>query len=292
MLILDLGVFHKTPHDVKVKEALTWTAAWIMLAMIFNAGIYYFIGKKEAMEFFAGFILEKSLSIDNIFVFILIFSAFNVPKIYQHRVLFWGVLGAIFMRGIFIGLGVALMQKFSWIMYFFGALLVFTGIKMIIPREEEMDPNNNIVLKLFKKVFPCTPHYHQDHFFVKNQGRIMATPLFLVLLLVETSDLIFAIDSIPAILAITNDTLVLFTSNIFAIMGLRSLYFALGGIMDQFYYLKYALALILTFVGVKMLIINFYHIPIGISLSVIGSLVLIAIIMSYFRKKRILSTSI
>jgi tellurite resistance protein TerC len=282
MLVLDLGVFHKNTHEIKMKEALTWSAVWIALAMVFNIGIYFYLGSKPALEFFAGYILEKSLSVDNIFVFILIFSSMKVPKIYQHRILFWGVIGAIIMRAVFIGVGVTLMEKFHWITYVFGALLVITGIKMVIPKDESMDPNNDFTINLVKKFIPITDGYRGDRFFTKENGKLFATPLFLVLILIESSDVIFAVDSIPAILAITNDTLILFTSNIFAILGLRSLYFALGGLMDQFRYLKYALAAILTFVGIKMLIVNYYKVPIGLSLSIIGSLLVISMILSHY----------
>ena len=286
MLALDLGVFHRKSHEIKIKEALIWSAVWISLALAFNYGIYVFMGKEKAIEFLTGYVIEKSLSIDNLFVFIMLFTYFNVNTKYQHKVLFWGILGALVMRAIFIFAGVALINKFHWIIYVFGVLLVFTGIKMLFHKDEKIDPNKNPLVRLFKKFFPVTDQEHGGKFFVKMKGRTFATPLFIVLLLVEFTDLIFAVDSIPAILAITNDTFIIFTSNVFAILGLRALYFALAGITKYFYYIKYGLSAILVFVGIKMTIVDFYKVPILYSLFTIASILLISIIVSLVFPKK------
>ncbi|SHG34883.1 tellurite resistance protein TerC [Flavobacterium segetis] len=286
MLALDLGVFHRKSHEIKIKEALIWSAVWIALALCFNYGIYVFMGKEKAVEFLTGYVIEKSLSIDNLFVFIMLFTYFNVESKYQHKVLFWGILGALVMRAIFIFAGVALINKFHWIIYIFGALLVFTGIKMLFHKDEKIDPDKNPLVRLFKKFFPVTDQDQDGKFFIKLNGRTFATPLFVVLLMVEFTDLIFAVDSIPAILAITNDTFIIFTSNVFAILGLRALYFALAGITKYFYYLKYGLSAILVFVGVKMTIVDFYKIPIHYSLIVIASILVLSILTSVLFPKK------
>ena len=286
MLALDLGVFHRKSHEIKIKEALIWSAFWISLALAFNYGIYVFMGKEKAIEFLAGYVIEKSLSIDNLFVFIMLFTYFNVNTKYQHKVLFWGILRALVMRAIFIFAGVALINKFHWIIYVFGVLLVFTGIKMLFHNDEKIDPNKNPLVRLFKKFFPVTDQEHGGKFFVKMKGRTFATPLFIVLLIVEFTDLIFAVDSIPAILAITNDTFIIFTSNVFAILGLRALYFALAGITKYFYYIKYGLSAILVFVGIKMTIVDLYKIPILYSLFTIASILLISVIVSLVFPKK------
>ena len=285
MLVLDLGVFHRKSHEIKIKEALIWSAVWISLALIFNYGIYVFLGKEKAIEFLTGYIVEKSLSVDNLFVFIMLFTYFKVDVKHQHKVLFWGILGALVMRAIFIFAGVALINKFHWIIYIFGALLIFTGIKMLFHKEENIDPDRNPLVKLFKKIFPVTEKEHGDKFFVQLNGRTVATPLFIVLLMVEFTDLIFAVDSIPAILAITNDTFIIFSSNVFAILGLRALYFALAGITKYFYYLKYGLSAILVFVGIKMTIVDFYKVPIVSSLLVISGILIISVVVSVLRPK-------
>ena len=289
MLALDLGVFHRKSHEIKIKEALIWSAVWIALALAFNYGIYVFMGKEKAVEFLTGYVIEKSLSIDNLFVFIMLFTYFNVETKYQHKVLFWGILGALVMRAIFIFAGVALINKFHWIIYVFGALLIFTGIKMLFHKDEQIDPDKNPLVRLFKKFFPVTEKDHDGKFFVKINGRTFATPLFVVLLMVEFTDLIFAVDSIPAILAITNDTFIIFTSNVFAILGLRALYFALAGITQYFYYLKYGLSAILVFVGIKMTIVDLYKIPIAYSLITIASILVVSVLVSVaFPKKDVL----
>lgn len=293
MLALDLFIFHKNDAVISVKSALGWSAFWIALALVFNVGIYYFMSEKQALDFFTGYILEKSLSVDNLFVFIMIFGFFNIKQEFQHRILFWGIIGAVVMRAIFIVAGVALIQQFAWIMYVFGAFLVYTGIHMLVDKKEpeEFDPNKNIVIRLFKKIMPVTDKNEDHRFFVKVNGKKAATTFFVALLFIEASDVIFAVDSIPAILSVTTDTFIVFTSNIFAILGLRSLYFALSGVMDYFHYLKYALAAILTFIGVKMSLNELardlnWHIHIGnfTSLGVIIGLLTVSIAYSIYKK--------
>jgi len=280
MLALDLGVFHRKSHEVKIREALIWSAVWISLALIFNYGIFIFMGKEKAIEFLTGYVIEKSLSIDNLFVFIMVFTYFNVEPKYQHKILFWGILGALIMRAIFIFAGVALISMFHWIIYVFGGFLIFTGVKMLFHKDEKLNPNKNPLVIIFKKFFPVTEEMHGSKFFVKINARTVATPLFIVLLVIEFTDLIFAVDSIPAILAISKDTFIIFTSNVFAILGLRALYFALAGITKYFYYLKYGLSAILVFVGIKMIMAEFYKIPIVYSLLSILGILLISILFS------------
>jgi tellurite resistance protein TerC len=286
MLALDLGVFHRKAHEVGFKEAITWSAIWIGLALVFNLGIYYFFGKVKAVEFLTGYIIEKSLSVDNIFVFVLIFSAFAVPPAYQHRVLFWGIIGALIMRAIFIFAGVALINKFHWIIYVFGIFLLYTGIKIAIEKGTKINVENNRMLHLFRKYFPVTDNYHGGKFITKIDGKKFATPLMLVLILVETTDLIFAVDSIPAILAITDNPFIVYTSNVFAILGLRSLYFALAGILKYFHYLHYGLAAILVFVGIKMLITDFYKFDPFISLGIIAFILTVSIVLSILKPSK------
>ncbi len=279
MLAIDLGIFNRKSHEIKIKEALIWSGVWITLALIFNYGIYIFYGKDKALEFLTGYIIEKSLSIDNLFVFIMVFTFFNIQPKHQHKVLFWGILGALILRAIFIFAGVALINKFHWIIYIFGAFLIFTGIKMLFHKDEKIEPEKNPIVKLFKKLFPVTDQYDKDKFFTKINAKRVATPLFVVLIMIEFTDLIFAVDSIPAILAISKDTFIIFTSNVFAILGLRALYFALAGITKYFHYLKYGLSIILSFVGIKMLIVDYYKIPVLYSLAfIIGTLILSVII--------------
>ncbi len=280
MLALDLGVFHRKAHEVHFKEAVTWTAVWVFLAMIFNVIIYLWRGEQVAMQFLTGYVIEKSLSVDNIFVFLIIFSYFKVPAKYQHEVLFWGILGALVMRIIFIMLGVALIHKFHWMIYVFGGFLIFTGIKMALEKEKELHPEKNPVLRMFKKIMPVTESYEGAKFFVKRAGRVFATPLFVVLLIVETTDVIFAVDSIPAVLAITSDPFIVYTSNVFAILGLRSLFFALCGFMKMFHLLHYGLAFILIFVGTKMAITDIFKIPIAVSLLVILAALTVSVVAS------------
>ena len=286
MLALDLGVFHKHTHKVPVKEAVIWSGVWIFLALLFNIFVFMEFGKIKALEFLTGYVIEYSLSVDNIFVFILIFSYFAVNSQYQHKILFWGILGALIMRGIFIFTGVALINRFHWIVIIFGGFLVFTGIKMLFQKEAEVDPDKNAVVRFFRRFLPVTKTLHGDKLLITQNKRLYATPLFLVLIIIETSDLIFAVDSIPAILAISKDTFIVYTSNIFAILGLRSLYFAVAGIMGYFRFLKVGLAFVLTFVGLKMLAAYFqFEIPILLSLGIIISILLISIFASVFIKK-------
>jgi tellurite resistance protein TerC len=269
MLALDLGVFHRKAHVVRSREAGMWVAIWATLAVIFAVILYFWQGGDSALLFLTGYLIEQSLSVDNIFVIVLIFSYFAIPEQYQHRVLFWGILGALVMRGIFIGLGSFLISRFTWIMYLFGAFLIVTGVKMALQGDQKFDAENNVVLRAARRFFRFTSEYDGQRFFIRQNGATAATPLLLVLLLVEFTDLIFAVDSIPAIFAVTTDTFLIYTSNVFAILGLRSMYFLLSGIVHKFAYLKYGLAVILTFVGVKMVIVDFYHFPIVLSLGVI-----------------------
>jgi len=287
MLALDLGVFHRKSEVVTVREALAWTAVWITLAMAFNLFIYHHFDKEKALEFFTAYLIEKSLSIDNIFVMILIFSYFHVPDAYQHKVLFWGIFGALVMRLIFIFAGIELIHKFHFLIYLFGGFLIFTGIRMITSGDKKLDPGKNPLIKLTRMIFPVTANFEGDNFFVKRGNTRWVTPLFIVVILIEGTDLIFAIDSIPAILAISDDPFIVYTSNVFAILGLRSLYFALAGIEKAFRYLKYGLATILIFVGAKMCIADVYKIPVEISLIVIVFVLAISILGSVvFRKKK------
>ena len=280
MLALDLGVFNRTPHVVGTKEALTWTSVWVALALVFAAGLAFFADRQTALTFLTGYVIEESLSVDNIFVIVLIFQYFRVPAQFQHRVLFWGILGALVMRGIFIGLGAALLARFEWIIYVFGALLVITGIRMALKQDEEFDGEQNPVVRFVRRFLPVTADYREKHFFTREKGRRYATPLFLVLVLVEATDLIFAIDSIPAIFGITRDPFIVFTSNIFAVMGLRSLFFLLASVVTKFHLLKYGLAVILTFVGAKMLLEHWVHIPIMLSLGIVVTVLVLSIAAS------------
>lgn len=267
LLLLDLGVLRRKSHDVKLKEALGWSAFWIVLALLFCGGVWYYDSRQRALEFLTGYITEYSLSVDNIFVFILIFSYFKVEPAHRHKILFWGILGALVMRALMISLGVGLIQRFDWILLIFGGFLVFTGIKMAFHQDEDIDPGSNPLVKLARRFLPVADDYHGDRFFVVKDGKRYITPLLIVLLVIESSDLLFAVDSIPAIIGISKHSFIIYTSNVFAILGLRSLYFALAGIMDLFHYLKYALSFILTFVGIKMLVEYFFPHTISIELS-------------------------
>jgi tellurite resistance protein TerC len=280
MLALDLGVFHRKSHDVSLKEALVWSAVWIALALLFNAGIYYWHGGEKALQFFTGYLVELSLSVDNLFVFLLVFGYFKVPAQYRHKVLFWGILGALVMRAVFIAAGITLLVKFHWIIYLFGALLVASGIKMALQKGKQVHPERNPVLKLFRRFMHVTPEYQGNQFFVRQNGRMLASPLFVVLLILETTDLVFAVDSVPAVLAITPDPFIVFTSNVFAILGLRSMFFALEGVMSRFQHLHYGLSVVLVFVGAKMMLSGFCHIPTWVSLLVIAGILSVSIIAS------------
>jgi tellurite resistance protein TerC len=286
MLALDLGVFHRKDKVVRLREALSWCALWVSLALAFNVLVYFWHGKQDALEFLAGYLVELSLSIDNVFVFILIFSYFKVPAAYHHRVLFWGILGAVVMRAVFILSGIAILQRFHWVIYIFGAFLVYTGIKMALPRKEELDPGRNPLVRLFRRFFPVTDGYREAKFFVRENGRLMATPLAVVLVVIESTDVVFAVDSIPAILAITKNAFIVFTSNIFAILGLRSFYFALSGIMQLFRFLTYGLSIVLVFIGVKMLLSGSYPLPIEVSLGVIVSVLGASVVLSLALPKK------
>jgi len=286
MLALDLGVFHRKSHEVSVKEALTWSGVWVFLALCFNVFIYFQFDEKRALDFFTGYIIEKALSVDNIFVFVLIFSYFQIPPRYQHKVLFWGIIGALVMRVIFIFAGVALLEKFHWTIYIFGGILIYTGIKMVTEKDKKIEPEKNPIIRFFRKWMPVTKELHEDKFFVVQNGKKFATPLFLVLIMIEVTDLIFAVDSIPAILAVTQEHFIVYTSNVFAILGLRSLYFALAGIIDRFKYLSVGLAVILVFVGMKMMLVDFYKIPIQISLTVILVILTSSVVISLIKTKK------
>lgn len=286
MLVLDLGVFHRKAHAIKIKEALLWCAFWISLALMFNLAIYFWKGPKVALQFLTGYLIEQSLSIDNLFVFLLIFSYFNVPSVYQHKVLFWGILGAIIMRVIFILAGIALIEKFHWIIYLFGGFLILSGVKLAFQKDKEIHPEKNPVLRLFRRFIPFTQDYHGGRFFVNKGKKYLATPLFVVLIVVETTDVMFALDSIPAVLAVTRDPFIVYTSNVFAILGLRAIYFALAGIMRLFHYLHYGLSLILVFVGLKMLLSGFYEMPVEIALGVIAGVLAVSVIASVFKPQK------
>lgn len=303
MLALDLGVFHKNAHEVSIKEATAWSVVWVSLALLFNVGLYYYAAWKfpqderltaipgfdpdaaataVGLEYLTGYIVEKALSVDNIFVFVMVFAYFAVPKIYQHRVLFYGILGALIFRAIFIGAGSFLMQ-FHWVIYVFGAFLIITGIKMMLVPDKEIDPEKNFLIRLFKRFIPVTPEYHGQKFFVRLNKVLYATPLFIALLFIELTDIIFAVDSVPAIFAITKEPFIVFTSNIFAILGLRAMYFMLAGAVDKFYLLKYGLSVVLVFVGLKMVWLNDAFggkFPITWSLGFIGLTIAISIVVS------------
>jgi len=295
MVALDLGVFHRQLRAPTVRDAVVWTLVWIGLALIFNGFVYllyennyawaslpseHLTGKQAASQFLLGYVLEKSLSVDNIFVIAMIFSYFRVPLELQHRVLFWGILGAVILRGLMIAVGVSLINHFDWVVYVFGALLFYTAIKMMLLRHETVEPEENTLVRLARRWLPFTDRYHGKHFFVRLENGVMATPLFLALLMVESSDVMFAVDSIPAVFAVTRDPFIVFTSNMFAILGLRSLYFVLAGYMERFRYLKHSLVFVLAYVGIKMMLSNHYHIPNGVSMAFIMGILLMGVLAS------------
>ncbi len=286
ILALDLGIFHKKSHTVGFKEAIGWSVVWMILALCFSGVIYWWHGQQDAMLFLTGYVIEKSLSVDNLFVFLLIFSYFKTPNQYQHKVLFYGILGALVMRAFFIWAGIALLTHFTWVIYIFGAFLIFSGIKMLLPQGEEESLENSIVIRTVKKIFPTSHDFDGDNFFTIKNGKRMITPLFVTLIFVEFSDLVFAVDSIPAIIGITDDPFLVFTSNVFAILGLRSLYFALKGFADIFEHLKYGLSLILIFIGVKMCVAHYYHTPIEVTLGVIVGILSISIATSIISNRK------
>lgn len=287
MLVLDLGVFHRRSHTVKFREALIWSLAWIALAIVFAVVIFFWHGRGPALEFVTGYVIELSLSVDNLFVILLIFRFFQVPSEHQHKVLFWGILGALIMRAIFIALGVELIEKFHSIIYVFGAFLIYSGIKLFFQTEAEIHPDKNPMLRLFRRWVPVTQDFEGSKFFVRRPG-LYATPLFVVLLVVETTDLLFAVDSIPAILAITRDAFIVYTSNVFAILGLRSMYFALAGMMEMFRYLHYGLSLVLIFVGAKMLSSHYFEIPTHWALAAVAGVLVISVAASLLNPKRVM----
>lgn len=287
MLALDLGVFHRKSHEVGLKEALTWTGLWVGLALLFNAGVWRWMGPDRGMEFLTGYVIELSLSVDNLFVFLLIFTYFRVPAQYQHKVLFWGIVGALVMRLVFIGAGIALIQKFHWIIYVFGGILVVSGIKMALDKDKEVHPEKNPVLRLFRAFIPVAPGYSEGRLTTRIDGRLMATPLLVVLVAIETADLVFAVDSVPAVLAITQEPFIVYTSNVFAVLGLRSMFFALAGVMKLFCYIHYGLSAVLVFVGLKMLLLDVYKIPTAVSLLCVCGLLSISVIASLWRARQV-----
>lgn len=281
-LVIDLAVFQRRAHAIKTKEALLMTACYVALALLFAGAVYFMLGRDKSFTFITGYIVEQSLSMDNLFVFMLIFTSLAVPAEYQHRVLFWGIIGAVVMRGAFIGSGWALLNALHWVIYIFGAFLVYTGIKIAIKKDGEVDPQKNIFLRLSTKYLPVTDGYRDGKFFTRENGRLLATPLLIVLVVVETTDIVFAVDSIPAILSITSDLFIIYTSNIFAILGLRALYFALAAATKRLAYLNYGLAVILGLLGIKMLISAWYEVPVVVSLGVVVGILVVAALASYF----------
>jgi tellurite resistance protein TerC len=289
VLALDLGVFHKKSHAVGFKESIIWSLVWIAISMLFSGIIYLWHGHDDSMKFLTGYVIEKCLSLDNLFVFLLIFDYFKIPSQFQHKVLFYGILGALVMRALFIWAGISILSEFAWVIYVFGAFLVYSGIKMIMPQKEVVDLEKSWVMNWIKKVIPTTPIMKDDKFFLRVNGVLTITPLLITLIFVEVSDIVFAIDSIPAIIGISHDPFLVFTSNVFAILGLRSLYFSLKGFADLFVYLKYGLSLILIFIGGKMLVSGFYHMPINITMivifSVLGMSILASVMRGHFQSK-------
>lgn len=283
MLVLDLRVFHRPGHLVRFREALGWSALYVAMAVAFAAVLYFWQGRQAGLEFVTGYVLELSLSVDNLFVFLVIFNYFAVPEEQQHRVLFWGILGALLLRGIFIGAGVGLIHRFHWLLYIFGTLLIYSGIRVCIMGEHQIDPAANPVVKAFRSWMPVTSGFHDGRFFIRNpqdNARLYATPLLIVLLVIETTDVLFAVDSIPAILAITLNAFIVYTSNVFAILGLRSMYFAVSGLMKIFRFLHYGLAIVLMLVGVKMVGSDYFKIPIHVTLVVVAGVLLFSIALS------------
>ncbi len=280
LIAIDLGVLHKKSHVISVKEALIWSAGWIFISLTFNVGIYFWFGYESALQFLTGYLIEKSLSVDNIFVFAILFSYFKVKPEYQHKVLMWGIIGALIMRGALIAVGTALISNFHWVIFILGAFLVYTGIKMAFQKEISVHPERNPVVNLAKRFIPMSKDYDGDKFVTVIDGKRIFTPLIVVLIVVEVTDLMFALDSIPAIFAITTDSFIVYTSNVFAILGLRALYFALSGVLEMFHYLKYGLGLVLSFVGTKMLISEFYIISIPVALGTVAAILILSVIAS------------
>ena len=286
LLVLDLKVFHRKSSVITIKQSLLWTAFWISLALVFDLGILLWRGSGPSLNFLTCYLIEESLSVDNLFVFLMVFSFFAVPVAYQHKVLFWGIIGAIVLRLAFIEAGATLLENFDWVFYIFGAFLIIAALRMAFQKEKDIHPEKNPVLRIMRKFMGVTEGYEGDRFFVKRFSRYVATPLFITVIVIETTDLVFALDSIPAAFSITLDKFIIYTANIFAILGLRSLYFALAGIMPLFHYLKYGLVIVLMFVGVKMLLAQHYEIPTGIALSVVVGVLVIAVIASIIRNRK------
>jgi tellurite resistance protein TerC len=280
LIVLDLGVFHRKDHEESFRESAIWTVLWTLVALVFNAGIYFYAGGEPALSFLSGYVIERALAVDNIFVFMMIFTAFGVPGVLQYRALFWGIIGAIILRAVLIATGTVLIDRFGWVLYIFGAFLVVTAIRMLRNEEKEIDPGNHSVVRLLRRVVPVTDRYEGSHFFSRVGGKRAVTPMFVVLAVIAVSDLVFALDSIPAIFAITQDPFIVYTSNILAVLGLQAMYSMLAGVINQFHLLKYGLSAVLAFVGVKMLIADFYHVPIGVSLGLIVAMLAISIIAS------------
>jgi tellurite resistance protein TerC len=285
MLAIDLGVFNRTAHVVSLREAVIWSIVWTVLALLFNAGVWWYEGSTKALEFLTGYLIERALSFDNIFVFVIIFSYFAVPQHLHHRALFWGVLGALVTRALFIAAGAALISRFDWILYLFGAILVISGWKMFAQKDVEVHPDRNIFIRLARMLFPVTSGYESGRFFARIDGRLAITPLFLVLLTIETTDVVFAVDSIPAVFGVTQDPFIVYTSNIFAILGLRATYFLLAGIMDTFHYLSHGLSAILIFIGFKMLLAGVIHVPITLSLLIVTAVLAVSVVASLLHRK-------
>ncbi len=286
LLVLDLGVFHRKAHTVSVREAAFLSVLWVVLALVFNAGMYYVAGRTPALEFFTGYVIERALSFDNIFVFVIIFTYFGVPPQLQHRVLFWGIVGALISRSIFIVAGAALISRFEWVLYLFGAILVYSGWKMMFDRGTEVHPEKNVIIRLARRVLPVSSGFESGRFFLRTGGRLFVTPLMIVLIAVETTDIIFAVDSIPAVFGVTRDPFIVYSSNVFAILGLRATYFLLAGVMDTFHYLSHGLSLVLLFIGLKMLLADFVHVPVTISLGVVLLILTVAVGASLIRNRR------
>ena len=286
MLAVDLGVFHRKAHTVTIKEATIWSVVWLVLALVFNGGVYVVAGRTPALEFFAGYLIERALSFDNIFVFLIILSYFGVPAHLQHRALFWGIIGALITRSVFIALGAALISRFEWVLYIFGVILIYSGGKMMFEKGTEVHPERNVFIKLARRFLPLTAGYESEGFTVRKAGKLLFTPLIVVVVALETTDVIFAVDSIPAVFGVTRDPFIAYSSNIFAILGLRATYFLLAGVMDTFYYLSHGLSIVLIFIGVKMLLGAFIQIPIGISLGIVAAILIVAIIASLIRNRR------
>ena len=286
MLAIDLGVFNRKAHEIGFREALIWSIVWTVVALLFNGAVFLFLGPERGLEFFTGYVIERALSFDNLFVFVLIFSYFGVPRQYHHRALFWGVVGALVTRAVFIAAGVALIARFEWILYLFGAVLVYSGWKMLREKDVEVHPDRNLIIRAARTMFPVTAEFGAGRFFVRKERRLFLTPLFLVLITIETTDIVFAVDSIPAVFGVTHDPFIAFTSNIFAILGLRASYFLLESILKTFKYLSHGLSVVLIFIGLKMLLADIVHIPIGMALAIVIAVLGVAIVASMISERR------